>query len=164
MGFENCANRWSEEEENFVLVNIDYYKGVIQNLPLSAMAKKLDRSEGAIKIKALRLLEKQKKQADYDWTRQERREVFELHVKGIPYAEITKKLRETGSDFSTYNLRAELSRLKKAWEDNIRVYAEERGLPVAKKLNLDTIAFYIENRDTTSDFVRKGLHSRIKNG
>ena len=162
MGFENCANRWTKEEENFVLSNIKHYKGVIENLPLPTMAQKIDRSEGAIKLKAMRLLNKL--QEEYEWSKEERALAFSLYTQDVPTEEILEKLHETGSQCNTKHLKTELSRLRKAWEQRIRTYAEERQLPIAKKIKLSTIRFYIGNVLTDKDFVRKVLHERIKNG
>ena len=155
------VNRWSKEEENYVLKVLETHRN-IADLPLVSMSQKLDRSPESIKRKAVRLRESQK--STHTWDKEESKEAFTLYLKGLPLAEILAELQEQDSQASMKNLEDELKRLREAWSRHMKKYAEERQLPTAKHFKLDTIKFYMDNRTTTSDFTRKALHRRIKNG
>lgn len=154
-------NRWTKEEENFVLEQLKKYKSV-GDLPLISMSKTMDRTPDSIKRKAKRLYETRK--SNYSWDQEESKEGFLLYLKELPTAQILEQIQEQGSKATLEQLEQELKRLREAWSNHIKIYAEERGLPVAKYFKLDTISFYIENRLTEKDFVRKALHGKIKNG
>lgn len=153
--------RWTKEDENYVLKLLEIHKNAA-DLPLISMSQKLNRTPESIKRKAVRLKEAQK--SVYTWDKEERKEAFDLYLEELSMAEILEKLHEQGSQASMKNLEEELDRLREVCSQQIRRYAEERQLPVAKRFKLDTIKFFIDNRETTSDFTRKALHSRIKNG
>lgn len=153
------GKRWTTEEENFVIEQLKKYKAVDQ-LPLIAMSQSMGRTSDSIRKKAGRLYGTE----NYGWDTEESKEAFLLYLKELPIAGILKRLHEQGSEATLDQLELELKRLREAWSKHIRGYAEERGLAVAKHFKLDTIGFYIENRLTTKDFIRKVLHGKIKNG
>jgi hypothetical protein len=153
--------KWDKEEENYIYELLKTHK-IVANLPLISMSQKLNRTPDSIRRKAVRLQEAQK--SNYQWDKEEREEAFRLYLKELPSAKILEKLHEQGSTASMKNLEDELKRLREVLSQRIRKYAEERQLPVAKHFRLDTIKFFMDNQATTSDFTRKALHSRIKNG
>ena len=154
-------NRWSKDEEAYLLSMIKTYRN-IADLPLVTISQKLERTTDSIRRKAIRL--KEMSAFLYEWDKEESKEAFLLYLEELSLAEILKRLHEQGSAASLKNLEEELKRLKEAWSEHIRKYAEERQLPTAKHFKPDTLKFYIENRTTDSDFIRKALHKRIKNG
>lgn len=153
--------RWTKEEETFVLEELKKCK-VITMLPLISMSQQLGRTADSIRRKAERLCVT--KASEYSWDKEESKEAFLLYVNGLPTAEILTQLHEQGSVATVEQLELELKRLRDAWDKHIRTYAEERNLPTAKRFSLDTIKFYIDNRLTDKDFIRKVLHGKIKNG
>ena len=155
------AKKWTKEEENFVLAQLKVYKSVA-DLPLASMSQKMGRTSDSIRKKAGRL--HQAKDSIYIWDKEESQEAFLLYLQELPLAEILKQLHDQGSTATLDQLEIELKRMREAWSKHIRTYAEERQLPTAKHFKLNTIKFYIENRLTASDFVRKVLHGKIKNG
>lgn len=96
----------------------------------------------------------------YEWTASERQKAFTLYLEGKSVAEIRASLPEISLD----EIEQELKRLRNAWSKRMQAYAEERGLPVAKHFKLDTIDFFIQNKDTDKDFIKKVLHGKLKNG
>lgn len=150
--------RWTTEEENYVLKHVNKYG--LENLPLPTMTKYLNRSVSSVTKKAKRLLEAK----NYEWEKEESQEAFNLYLEGKSTGSILDELHEQGSTASMKELETELRRLKEAWTKYIRNYAEARQLPAADYLSLETIKFFIENYKTESDFIRKGLHTRIRNG
>lgn len=153
------GKRWTAEEENFVIEQLRKYKTVDQ-LPLVAMSQSMGRTPDSIRKKAGRVHITE----SYIWDQEESKEAFLLYLKELPLATILAELHRQGSEATLDQLELELKRLREAWSKHIRGYAEERGLAVAKHFKLDTIGFYIENRLTDKDFVRKVLHGKIKNG
>lgn len=154
--------KWTKEEENFVLEHLKKYKTVAE-LPLIAMGEIMGRTPTSIRRKALRLNES-KKPPSYEWSKEESKEAFTLYLQELSLADILEKLHEDGSQASIEELEEELKRLREAWSIHMRAYAEERNLPIAKRFKLETIGFYINNRFTEKDFIRKVLHGKIKNG
>lgn len=149
--------RWTKEEEQLLDKYIDEYKS-LEELPLVHLASRLNRTEDAIRRKAIRLVDAYND--SHQWTSKERRIAFELYVVGESYARIQESLPEVSME----NIETELKRLRKIYEVQIKTYAEERGLKTTKNISLAQINLFIKTKDTTSEFIRKGLHSRIKNG
>lgn len=149
--------RWTKEEESLLINYLEKY-GSVDELPLASLTTKFGRTVEAIRRKAARLVEAFNN--SHEWTQAERKEAFELYLQEKSLAEIKESL----SHISLEQIEQELKRLRNAWSQHMRAYAEERGLPAAKHFKLDTIGFYIENRNTDKDFIRKVLHNRIKNG
>jgi hypothetical protein len=149
--------RWTKEEESLLINYLDKY-GSVEELPLASLTDKLGRTVDAIRRKASRLVEASND--SHEWTSTERKEAFSLYLEEKSVAEI----RESLSHISLDHIEQELKRLRNAWTQHMRAYAEERGLPTAKHFKLETIGFYIENRLTEKDFIRKVLHGKIKNG
>jgi hypothetical protein len=149
--------RWTKEQETLLINYLDKYGGV-DELPIVSLVDKLDRTTDAIRRKAARLV-KTSNDA-YEWTSGERKEAFSLYLQEKSLAEIKESLPH----ISLEHIERELKRLREAWSQHMRAYAEERGLVTAKHFKLDTIGFYIENRLTEKDFIRKVLHGKIKNG
>lgn len=155
------GKKWTKEEEGFVISKLNAYK-TVENLPLISMSEYMGRTPDSIRKKAGRLYGTTK--TEYFWDLDESKEAFLLYLQGLSLAEVLKQLHEQGSTADLDQLEIELKRMREAWSKYIRNYAEERGLAVAKQLSLDTIKFYIENRLTDKDFIRKVLHGKIKNG
>ena len=155
--------RWTKDEEAFVLEELKKWK-VVALLPLISMSQELGRTPDSIRRKAERLCAS--KPLKYNWDKDASKDAFLFYLDGKSTAEILYKLEEDyeGESPTLDQLEQELKRLRDAWDKHIRTYAEERGLPTAKHFKLDTIKFYIENRLTTKDFIRKVLHGKIKNG
>lgn len=155
------SKRWTKEEENLVLSSLKQHKS-IANLPLTILSEKIGKTPDSIRRKAIRLQESST--SLYKWVQDEQKEAFLLYLQGMPLAEILVELHEQGSTASLADLEDELKRLREVWSRLIRRYAEERQLATAKHFSLDTIEFYINSKDTTSDMIRKALHRKIKNG
>ena len=153
--------RWTQEEEDYVLSVLKKYKSVSQ-LPLVAMSEKLGRTADSIRRKAIRL--DQTPSEEYEWAKEESSEAFILYLEELPLAKVLEKLHEQGSTASMEQLEEEIQRIRDQWSLHIKRYAETNGIPCAKHFKLDTIKFYIQNRNTASDFVKKSLHRKIKNG
>lgn len=156
------AKRWSKEDVHLLERNLDRYNWDITKLPLLSLAQKFDRTEGAIIAKAKRLIENYKR--EYEWSETEQTGAFHYYLKGLALKEIHEKLLNFGSQATLDQLESEMKRMRKFHEQEIRTYAEERNLTTAKNFKLDTIEFFVKNRNTQSDFVRKALHTKIKNG
>lgn len=157
------SRKWTEQEEKLVLDYLNTYK-FVSELPLVAMSEKLKRTSDSIKRKATRLKEANKPR--YIWDKDESKEAFLLYLQGLPAASILEKLQNMyEAPYPTLDqIDNEVKSLREDWSKHIGAYAEGRGLPVAKQFKLDTISFYIENRLTDKDFIRKVLHGKIKNG
>lgn len=152
-------SKWTDEEERLLHKYIEEYTSV-DKLPLAYLSSSVfkDRTPAAIRRKADRLVKAFND--SYDWDNKERRTAFELYIVGESYASIQESLPHISMD----ELETELKRLRKIYEVQIRTYAEERGLKTTKNISLGQIDLFIKTKDTTSEFIRKGLHSRIKNG
>lgn len=148
-------SKWTNEEKELLIKYLERYP--ISDLPFSILEPKLRRSKDAIKRKALRLMEESDK---YEWTASERQKAFTLYLEGKSFSEIKASLPEISLD----EIEQELKRLRNAWTKRMQAYAEERNLPVAKHFKLDTIDFFIQNKDTDKDFIKKVLHGKLKNG
>lgn len=158
----NITPRWSKEDCRILEKNLDKYNWKIDKLPVSLLADMFNRTEAAVIAKAKRLVLQYER--TYEWSQDEQNGSFHYYLKGLPTKEIHEKLLAFGSQATLEQLESELSRMKKMYSDEIKDYAEERGLPVAKAIQIDTIDFFIKNKNTTSDFTRKALHSRIARG
>jgi hypothetical protein len=153
------SRRWTEKEVNILTNNLINRNGKIEDLPLTALSIKLDRTETAIIAKAKRILEKL-----YFWTSEEERGLFYYYLQGAPLAEIHEKLTNFGSKATMTQLEAKIKEMREEVVEDIRAYAEERNLKTAKHFKPDTLDFFLKNKGTESDFTRKALHLRIKNG
>jgi len=149
--------KWTKEQENELNGYIDRYEDV-DSLPLVHLADKFGRTTDAVLRKAKRLVEAYN--SVHQWINKERKIAFDLYVAGESYARIQESLPEVSMDA----IEKEMKRLRKLAEAQLRAYAEERGLQTTKNISLGQLEFFLKNRETTSEFVRKGLHSRIKNG
>lgn len=156
------SRRWSKEETRTLELNLDKYNWDFTKLPITLLAEKLNRTESAILAKAARL--KNDYNRTYEWSEEEQNGAFFYYLKGLPLKEIHDKLINFGSQATLEQLESELKRIRKSHEEEAKAYAEERGLKIAKHLTLETLEFFLKNRNTTSDFTRKALHSRIANG
>jgi hypothetical protein len=155
--------RWTKDEENFVLEHLKKYTSVGE-LPLIAMGRTMGRTPASIGRKATRLLLLSKNTHTYEWSREESKEAFTLYLQELSLVDTLEELHRQGSEATLDQLEQELKRLRDAWSNHIMAYAEERKLPVAKRFTLETISFYITNRLTDKDFLRKVLYGKIKNG
>jgi hypothetical protein len=158
------SKKWTKEEEDR-LVSIFRSNGWTNSneVPYNLLEEKFPgRTQRALRSKLTRLIPSQK--LTYSWDKDEVKEAFSLHLNGEPLKTIQSKLHEQGSTCSLEELEAELGRQRARAEQVIRAYAEERGLAVSKYLSLDTLNFFRNNYNTSSDFIRKALHSRITNG
>lgn len=159
----NWNNRWTKEHTFNLEQNLDLYGWDVHKLPLTTLAHNYNRTEAAVIAKAKRLVEKYNR--TYEWSEPEQNGAFHYYLKGLPLKEIHEKLVAFGSGATIEQLEGEMLRMKKVHEQAIRAYAEERKLPVAKALSIDTINYFLQNKNTESSFVRKALHARIaKNG
>jgi hypothetical protein len=149
--------KWTKDEEKLLHAYIDKYESV-EELPLTHLSERLNRTTDAVLRKAKRLVEAYN--SAHQWINKERKIAFDLYVAGESYARIQESLPEVSIDA----IETEMARLRKLAEGQLRAYAEERGLQTTKNISLGQLEFFLKNRETTSEFVRKGLHSRIKNG
>lgn len=156
------AKRWSEKDVRILENTLDQYEWKIEKLPLMTLAAKFERSETAVIAKAKRLIEKYNR--TYEWSEEEQRGAFIYYLKGLPFKEIHEKLLNFGSQATLEQTEQELLRMKKSYTDGIRAYAEERGLKAAKTMSVETIDYFLKNKDTTNDFTRKALNNRIARG
>lgn len=156
------SKRWSEKDVNILENTLEQCDWCIEKLPLLTLAMKFDRTETAVIAKAKRLIEKYNRA--YQWSEEEQRGAFHYYLKGLPFKEIHDKLVAFGCQATIEQMEQELLRLRKSYTDVIVNYARERGLKVAKTLSLETIAYFIKNNNTTNDFERKALNSRIARG
>lgn len=158
------SKRWTKEEEDN-LIKICRSNGwtSTSEVPLYILEEKFPgRTQRALRSKLNRLLTSPT--LTYLWDSEESKEAFSLYLKGEALKSIQLKLHEQGSTCSLEELEAEINRQRTRAEQIVRAYAEERNLPVSKYLTSDTLNFFKNNYNTTSDFVRKALHSRIANG
>lgn len=152
--------KWTTEEENFVLKYLDKYK-LPSELPAVAMAQALNgRSPTSIIRKARRLIAEPRVQ-ELEWGADAVRKLSRLYLDGLSTLDIQKNLP---IEATIEQIEAKIKKIKEGWTEFIIDYAEARGLPYAKSFKLDTFAFFIKNHNTTSDFTRKMLHGKIKNG
>lgn len=156
------AKRWSEKDVRTLENALDQYEWKIERLPLTTLATKFDRTETAVIAKAKRLIEKYNR--TYEWSEEEQRGAFHYYLKGLSFKEIHEKLVDFGSGATLEQTEQELLRMRKAHSDGIIAYAEERGLKAAKTISLETINYFLKNKDTTNDFERKALNNRIARG
>ena len=119
------------------------------------------RSQGAVRVRYLNLKKKEQKQ---EWDKDLSRAAFNLYLDSKPTKEIFDFLQEEGDTHTVEELEQELDKARRRMREFITKYAEERGLKVARTLSLDTMRLFRDQYQTTSDFVRKGLHIRIQNG
>lgn len=158
------SKRWTKEEEDN-LIKICRSNGWTSTIevPFHLLEEKFPgRTQRALRSKLARLLTSPV--LTYHWDSEESKEAFSLYLNGEPLKSIQLKLHEQGSTCSLEELEAEINRQRARAEQIVRAYAEERNLPVSKYLTSDTLNFFRNNYSTTSDFVRKALHSRIANG
>lgn len=153
------SRRWTDKEVSILTNNLINRKGKIEDLPLAALSVKIDRTETAIVAKAKRILEKL-----YFWTPEEERGLFYYYLQGASLAEIHEKLTNFGSKATMTQLEAKIKEMREEVVGDIKTYAEERKLKTAKHFKPDTLAFFLKNKGTESDFTRKALHQRIRNG
>jgi Arc/MetJ-type ribon-helix-helix transcriptional regulator len=146
--------KWTTQEENFVLKYLDKYK-LPSELPAVAMAEVLKgRSPTSIIRKARRLAEEER----IEWTVEQSKELFTLYLEGLPTAEIKAR---ASVEVSLEEIEKELKNSRAKWNSFI---VRREQLPENTRLKLDTIKFYIENYNTDSDFIRKALQSKVRNG
>lgn len=158
------SKRWTKEEEDN-LIKICRSNGwtSTSQVPFHLLEEKFPgRTQRALRSKLTRLLPSPK--LSYVWDNEEAKEAFSLYLNGKPLKSIQSELHEQGSTCSLEELEAEINRQKDKAEQVVRAYAEERNLPVSKHLTSDTLNFFRNNYNTTSDFTRKALHARIANG
>jgi len=158
----NYKVKWTKEEERR-LVNIYCNNNWDKDVPYKMLAEKFPgRSADAIKSKLRKLIKSE--HLDYKWDKEESKTAFTYYLEGLPTKEILEKLHAQGSNATLEQLDADLKRSRFNAESIVRAYAEERELSVAQHLRADTLLFFRNNYNTRSNFIRKGLHSRIANG
>jgi hypothetical protein len=150
---------WTEKEVTLLTNTLINNNCKIEALPLTTLAYKTGRTETAIIAKAKRILEKL-----YLWSSEEERGLFYYYLQGLPLAEIHDKLLDFGCKATMKQLEVKIKEMRQEVEEDIKDYAEERKLKTAKHFCLDTINFWLKNKNTDSEFTRKALHQRIKNG
>lgn len=153
--------KWTEEEESLVRANLERYNNDVMSMPLSAMSEKLGRTPDAIRRKATRLKSAPKPAEPLDWPKEASLELWELYSSGMSTLDIHKSM---SFDVSLADIELKIPELKEGVVKSVRKYAESIGLPCAKVLRLETLRYFWEHRKTTSDFTRKILHGKIKNG
>lgn len=153
--------KWTEEEVSLVRNNLERYNYDIMSMPLAAMSERLGRTADAIRRKATRLKSEPKPAEPLEWPKEASQELWELYSSGMSTLDIHKNIT---FDVSLEDIELKIPELKEAVVKSVRKYADTLGLPCAKVLRLETLRYFSEHRKTSSDFTRKILHGKIKNG
>ena len=154
-----ASRRWSEKEMSILTSTLKQYDWEIRDLPMEALKQKLNRSTDAILSRARLILAR-----TYPWEQAEEDYAFRLYLKGLSLKEILDKLHSRDSEATMQHLEDKIKDRRLEVEEDMRNFAEERSLKVPKHFSLDTIIFFLKNKDTQSPFVKSSLLKRISRG
>lgn len=152
--------KWTKEEELIVYNTLSRHNLDPNDLPLEALSTRLGRTKDAIRRKARRLKETPP-EIEETWDAEQSKQLWDLYSSGLSTLEIKRAL-DFHAELSQIETKAK--ELRATVSASVRKYAESIGLPCAKVLRLETLRYFSEHRKTTSDFTRKILHGKIKNG
>lgn len=156
-------NKWTKAEESKLINIMIDNEFTYHNAPWKEIASKFEnRTPKSIQAKVGRLLNSNPNIFDskYEWSSDEIKKALKYYLEGESFSQIHQKL---GSKVSIEELEEKMLEMKSGITKQLYTYAEERGLKV-KHVSLDLLKFFIQNRNTTSQLARAGLHSRIQNG
>lgn len=152
--------KWTKEEELIVYNTLSRHNLDPNDLPLEALSTRLGRTKDAIRRKARRLKETPP-EIEETWDAEQSKQLWDLYSSGLSTLEIKRAL-DFHAELSQIETKAK--ELRATVSASVRKYAAAHGLPCAKVLKLETLRYFLEHGKTTSDFTRKILHGKIKNG
>ena len=127
--------------------------------PLTALSQKFPgRTPKAIKSKLARIMVQH--ELIY-WDKELAKKAFHLYLQGNSFQYIKEALQ---IEATLDQLEAEIMRRRKEAEEFVRNYAKDQGFEAAARLSTETLLLFRTHFNTTSDFTRKALHQRIRNG
>lgn len=158
--------KWTDEEESRLIHIMKHNKFTYHTAPWAAIADKFEgRTIKSVKGKVARLLNNNPNifENGYEWSAPEIKGAAKYYLEGESFSKIHERLVNFGSNASLKDVESKMLELKAQFTLELYAYAEERGLEV-KRVTLDLLKFFVQNKNTTSQLVRSGLHSRIQNG